>query len=97
MSYNTVVVMANDGDLQQRFIACAAQEDLPLPDSWVYTNRWTLVSMDPDAVASYAYAMDTDNDGIGSYGKRSDVINDGKILSIVQALKAQLAPPPVEE
>lgn len=95
MSYSTIVVMANDGDLQQRFTACAAQEGVANPDSWVYSNRWALVALDTDAIASYAYAMDLDNDGIGSIGKRSDVINDAKILSIVQALiEAQTPPEP---
>lgn len=86
MSYNTIVLMAHDGDLQQRFIACAAQEGIESPDSWVLANIWTLVS-DADAIASYQYAMETDNDGVGEYGRQSDVVNDAKILSIVQAKK----------
>lgn len=94
MSYNTIVRMANDGDLAARFTACAAQEDVPYPDAWVNANRWSLVAMDADAVASYQYAMETDTDDIGLYGKRSDVINDAKLVSIVQALKAAQAVPP---
>lgn len=84
MSLNTIVHMAHDGDLQQRFIACAAQEGIDQPDSWVMMYRWLLVR-DTEAVAAYQFAVDGDHDRIGSYGKRSDVINDAKILSIVQA------------
>lgn len=91
MSYNTIVHMAHDGDLQQRFIACAAQEGIDQPDSWVLTNKWALVASDPQAIADYAYAEDTDNQGLAQYGKRDDVINDAKILAIVQARVGALA------
>lgn len=90
MSYNTIVHMAHDGDLQQRFIACAAQEGIDQPDAWVLTNKWALVASDSQAVADYAYAMDLDNAGIGQYGKREDIINDAKLLAIVQARVAAL-------
>lgn len=90
MSYNTISNMARDNDLMQRFIACAAQEGVTNPEVWVSANRWELVS-DTEAVASYQYAADLDTDDIGFYGKRSAVINDTKILSIVQTRIAALA------
>ncbi len=89
MSYNTIATMAHDGDLQQRFIACAAQEGEADPVSWVLGSIWTLVS-DQAAIDSYQYAADQ---GLAAPGRRSDVVNDAKILSIVQARRAALATP----
>jgi hypothetical protein len=86
--------MANDGDLQHRFIAAAAQEDIPHPDSWVFGNKWTLASYDQGAIDAYASAMAGDTENLGQYGKRSDVITDAMILSIVQTLWASQQPPP---
>jgi len=94
---NTIVRMANDGDLMARFTAVAAQEEIPSPDNWVNQHRWQLVASDSNAVASYQYAMETDNDSIGLYGKRSDVIDDTKLLSIVQALRTAETAPPLTE
>lgn len=93
MSLNTVSTMAHDGDLQQRFIACAAQESIEHPEDWVRDNIWQLVA-DTDAVASYQYSLDGPTGWLGQIGKRDDVINATKILSIVQARKTALAQPP---
>lgn len=81
MTYNTIATMAADGDLQQRFIGCAAQENVENPDTWVLANRWELVT-DTGIEAAYRSAQET---GLAGIGKREDVITDGAILSIVQA------------
>lgn len=89
MSFNTIVAMANDGDLQQRFTGCAAQEDIENPDSWVTQHRWELVT-DTGMEAAYRTAQET---GLAFIGKREDVITDGMILSIVQATYVPPAEP----
>lgn len=89
MSYNTISVMARDGDLQQRFIACAAQEGIENPQNWVLTNIWQLVSS-PGLAGSYSYAVDTTTINQNpNVGQRDDVINDATILSAVQALRTE--------
>lgn len=93
MTYNTIILMANDGDLIQRFTACAAQEGVPGPDGWAYSNRWALAGYDQAAIDAYASAEAGDTDEIGGYGKRQDVITDGVILAIVQALWLEQNPP----
>lgn len=85
MTYNTLATMANDGDLQQRFTGCAAQESIPSPDSWVSQHRWELVT-DTGMEAAYRTAQES---GLAAIGKREDVITDGMILSIVQATHAE--------
>ena len=84
MSYNTIARCAEDADLQQRVVACAAQEGVEGPDSWAAGHRWKFAA-NPDVAAPYAYAMEQ---GLANPGKRDDVINDNIILSVVQALRA---------
>ena len=93
MSYNTIAQMAHDGDLQQRFIACAAQEGIAAPDGWVLDNIWQLVSA-PGLADSYQYAVDAANTNANpATGARDDVINDATILATVQARAAELTTP----
>lgn len=88
MSLSTIVRMTNDGDLQQRFMACAAQQDIPNPDSWVINNKWPLMATDEGAIESYKYAVETDVMRLGNYGRNEAIITDEKILSMVQSLRA---------
>lgn len=94
---NTIVAVANDGDLQQRFIAIATAEGIEYPESWVQQNRWQLAAHDTSAnglLDSYQYAVDTDPNHYKVIGRDPGVINDSMILSVVQALKP---PAPVDE
>lgn len=88
MTFNTIATMAADGDLQQRFIGCAAQEDIETPDTWVLAHRWELCT-DTGMESAYRSAQET---GLAAIGKREDVITDGAILSIVQAVHAADTP-----
>lgn len=84
MSYNTIARCANDGDLQQRVTACAAQEGIDNPNSWAVSHRWNFAA-NPDVANAYSYAV---GQGIEAPGKRDDVINDNVILTVVQTLRA---------
>ena len=97
MSYtsSTIVAVAHDGDLQQRFIAIAASEGIDNPEAWVMTNRWQLAAQDKAAgglLDAYQYAVDTDTARVKMYGKDPGIINDSMILSVVQALAPAPAP-----
>lgn len=96
MSYSTIVLMANDNDLQQRFIAAASQEKIPNAEGWAIGNRWAVASYDQGAIDAYQFAVDSDNLHIGGYGKDPAIVTDGMILSIVQALWAEQQVPPPE-
>lgn len=92
MSYNHIARCAQDGDLQQRLIACAAQEGHPNPNpqSFVLSKIWTIVS-DPDIAEPYDYAV---NSRKATPGKWDDVVNDGAILTVIQPLvQAEINPP----
>lgn len=86
MSYNALARMAKSQGLRNRLVACAAQEDVEFPDQWVGSHLWKLVS-DTSWVSAWTYAEDimtvNNNPDIGA---RDDVISDGMILSVVQAL-----------
>jgi hypothetical protein len=82
LSYNTIARAANDGDLQQRLKAAAAQENHPDPHGFVQTHLWEIVS-DPGIAEPYAYAMGNRVDRPGFY---DDVVNDATILAVVQPL-----------
>jgi hypothetical protein len=88
MSYNAIAEMARDGDLQQRFIACAAQEGIENPETWVRQNIWQLCAA-PGLADSYEYAVNTDKI---TPGKLEDVISDATILATVQARETELNP-----
>lgn len=88
MSYNTIARAAHDGDLQQRFIACAAREGIEDPQSWVLSNIWQLVA-DPGVANSYESASQT---GLAEIGKRDDVVTDGTILAVTQARRSATNP-----
>ena len=87
MTYNTTALAAHDGDLQQRFTACAAGEGVDSPLNWVLNNIWALV-VDPGVADAYASAT---SNGLANIGKRDDVVTDAVILSVVQARIAALA------
>lgn len=92
-SYSTVVSVVTDGDLQQRFIAAAATEGIPNPDSWVLSNRWALAAHDTGQggmLDSYQYAIDTDPNHFKALGRDPGIVSDGVILSVVQAVHAAL-------
>lgn len=95
MAYNTIARMAQDGDLQQRFIACASQEleGNADPRAWVLDNIWELVSSGTLA-ADYQFALDGATINVNpATGMRDDVINDGAIQTAVLARIAELAQP----
>lgn len=91
MSYNTFARMAHDGDLQQRMIASAAQEGVEEPQSWVLSNIWQLVTTGTLST-DYQYAIDVHR--VDRPGYYEDIVNDGAILSVIQARIAALAEPP---
>lgn len=93
MTYNlnTIATVANDGDLQQRFIACAAQEGVANPEAWVTTNKWELAAQDVSVgglLDAYQYVIDTDPNHYKDWGRDPGIINDAMILSVVQAVNA---------
>jgi hypothetical protein len=89
MSYATISRCAQDGDLQQRLIACAAQEGHPEPQSFILGQMWTIAS-NPSIADPYAYAV---GQRIDRPGKYDDVISDSVILGVVQPLvQAALQP-----
>lgn len=82
MSYSHIARCAQDGDLQQRLIACAAQEGHPNPQGFVLGNIWAIVSNESIA-APYAFALGNRIDRPGYY---DDVVNDATILSVIQPM-----------
>lgn len=92
MGYKTISNMAHDGDLLQlqRLIACAAQEGAADPDKWVRDNIWDIVSS-PTLVDPYAFAEGNRMERPGSW---EDVVDDGKILAVVQPLVQAAFPAP---
>lgn len=95
MSYSTVVAMTQSPSLLGRVAACVASEPGFTGDAqgWASQNFMRIVAKDPDWGTAWQYAADTatisDNPDLGA---RDDVINDGMILSVVQALLAPVAP-----
>src|SRR6478735_1187437 len=86
---NTVVAVANDGDLQQRFIALAAVEGIANPDSWVTSNRRQIAAHDTSEgglLDAYHYAFVTEPNGLKSKGRDPGIINVSMIVSVIQAL-----------
>ena len=88
MSYAAMIQMSESGTLQKRIVACAAQEGTHDPESWVYSNRWTIFSLE-DWISAWEYAETTKTiNNNPDTGARTDVITDQAILSAVQALLA---------
>lgn len=83
MSYLVQSKVADDGDLRQRVIACAASEEIPEPESWAYATRWSL-STSPGWVDAYASAV---SGGDESPGANENAITDRMILAAVQAFQ----------
>jgi hypothetical protein len=81
MSYSTINRCANDGALQGRVTACAAQEGAADPGAVMYKLMWPVASKS-DIEAAYASALAANNPNPG--GDES-VITDQQILSAVQA------------
>jgi hypothetical protein len=89
-AYSTIITVAQDGDLQQRFIAAAAAAGIENPDSWVLANRWKIAAHDQaDAglLDSYQYVVDTDPNHYKDWGRDPGIISDAMIEAVVQALK----------
>lgn len=85
MSYSTQAVLADDGFLRRRIIACAAGEHITSPAAWVTERMWQF-SASPGWDAAYASAVAA---GIGQPGNADAVITDGMILASVQALAGE--------
>lgn len=87
MSYQSVVEMAGSQSLLARITAAAAAEGQDEPSQWAQTSIWKLVSA-PDWDEAWEYARATwTADSNPDTGIRPGVINDGMILSAVQALR----------
>jgi hypothetical protein len=86
MSYQTVTEIVNSSSLMSRIAACAASEGIPDPQTWVAMRKWEFASQ-PGWDDDWSYAEDTATVNQNpDTGARDDVINDGKILTAVQAL-----------
>ena len=72
-----------------RIAACAAMEGIPQPTQWAGDNLWRIIAR-TEWVNAWGFAEDnkTVNDNPDS-GARDDVINDGMILSAVQAVRGE--------
>lgn len=82
MSYWDISLMATDGDLTARMIACAAQEQSEDPYQWVAANGISVCAQ-PGWSEAWASALAGGNE---SPGRDESVITDGMILSGVQAV-----------
>lgn len=89
MSYNTIVRAAQDGDLQQRVMAAAAQEGHPTPQAFALEHAWQIAAH-VNIVGPYESAITNRIDRPGYY---DDVITDAAILAIVQPLVLAEVPP----
>lgn len=89
MSYTAASVMAGSNSLLQRITACVAQEGEEQPYVWAQTHMWKLVSRQ-DWIDAWAYAENHPNHRNMNQdtGARDDVIDDGMILSAVQAVRS---------
>lgn len=88
MAYQSVVEMAGSPSLLARIIAAAAGEGIIDPRAWAQERAWRIVS-EPGWAEAWDYARDTATDDVNpDTGRRPAVINDGMILSAVQAVRA---------
>lgn len=85
MAYEHVTTLRNDGDLQQRLIACAATEGIPAPDHWVYERMWEFATQAGWADAYHSAMLSF----IDRPGLRPGAISDQMILSAVQSVRAE--------
>lgn len=80
--------VANDGDIQARVAACAAQKGVEDPVGWASANRWK-VAVFGTIAESYAYAEDTKTINVNqSTGQRTDTILDSVLEDAVDAILA---------
>ena len=85
MSYQYVVAVANDGDLQQRIAAAAADEGVTGdPVAWAVDRRW-IFGTQPGWADAYESAKIS---FIDRPGLRPGAISDAMILAAVQAVIA---------
>lgn len=82
MSYNTIARAAQDGDLQTRLRAAAAQEGHPDPHAFVQTHIWQIASH-VNITGPYESAIAGRKE---TPGKWEDIITDAAILAVVQPL-----------
>ena len=92
MALHDIVTMAGSGSLMQRIAACAAGQGIEPPYGWASDHIWGIVSSS-EWEAAWAYAEDAKTVNVNpDTGARIDVINDGMILSAVQAAIAEDQP-----
>lgn len=83
MSYQTIALIAQDADLRQRLIACAAEQAKDAnPGHWVDQRLWRLAAT-PGWGASWASALLAN---IARPGWDESVITDAAILAAVQPM-----------
>lgn len=92
---NAIITAAQDRELQERFVAIAAEQGIPDPQSFVYSNSYQLacapVDGDGDTVASvYEYA-DTNyrkaQAALAAPGKDPASVTDDHLRHAIAALK----------
>lgn len=88
MTYTSIVEMAQSESLLKRVTACVAQQGISSPQAWASSNMWKLATS-PGWADDWDYAKGTYNVNQNpDFGKRNDIIDDGQILSAVQAAAA---------
>ena len=92
MTYNAQSKLSQDSDFRNRVAACAATqpEVTGQPTMWADTHLWDIAAA-PGFADKYQYALDTD---VEHPGADEAVIPDADILAAVQAMIAELQPPP---
>lgn len=80
MSYLDIWNISQDPYLRSRITACAAQEGVPVPDAWAYSNALRIAAS-PGWSAAWSSAIASSNP---NPGKDETVITDGMILAAVQ-------------
>ena len=86
MSYRTISMMVEDGDLRRRLYACAGQEGVKNPTSFIDANIWELVA-NSEFDTAYSYAI---GNSVDRPGNDEGVISDTVILAHAQPLKPVL-------
>lgn len=84
MSYTTIAQMKDDTALRKRINACAANEGIQEPETWVNVHAWEFATQ-PGWAAAWDSAVET---GIENPGRMETVISDAQILSAVQAINS---------
>lgn len=84
MSYQTIALIAQDADLRQRLIACAAEQAKnTTPGHWIDQRLWLLAAT-PGWGDKWASALAGSNP---RPGWDESVITDGDILAAVQPMQ----------